>query len=119
MFMYSCYQNLAPSSHPTELRVDEIASRHAFLLWNPPILEDQNGVIRSYTLNITEENTGTVFQITTSGTEILLDFLHPAYTYTCAVAAVTIAPGPYSQPLVITTTPDGMFQLLGFIQLCP
>ena len=40
--------------------------------------------------------------------------LHPHYTHTFAVTAVTIRPGPYSEPQAITTPEDCKFLFLTF-----
>jgi hypothetical protein len=43
-----------------------------------------------------------------SSTERLVDSLHPHYSYHCAVAAVTIAEGPFSSNVTVTTVQDGI-----------
>ena len=78
------------------------------LMWQNPPLEDQNGIIRLYFINITEEETGRQFQLTSSAPHILVEFLHPFYTYVCTVAASTVDIGPYSPPLTVTTLEAGM-----------
>ena len=65
-------------------------------------------MIRVYTLNITEENTGSQRQLNSSSTSQRVQSLHPYYNYTCVVTAVTVAAGPYSQPLTITTSEAGV-----------
>ena len=78
------------------------------LVWQDPPPEDQNGIIRIYFINITEEETGRHFQLTSSAPHILVEFLHPFYTYVCTVAASTVNIGPYSPPLIVTTLEAGM-----------
>ena len=45
----------------------------------------------------------------TSDTSISLNDVHPHYTYTVVVAAVTIAIGPFSTEQSITTPQDGNY----------
>ena len=50
-------------------------------------------------------------QFTSVETQIALQFLHPYYNYTCVVAAVTVATGPSSTELTVTTLQDGMYEM--------
>lgn len=90
-----------PSSPPFELSASLINSNSFLLSWREPLPEDQNGIIRHYLINVLEENTGREINMTSVATEILLEFLHPFYNYTCIVAAVTVGVGPYSNPITI------------------
>ena len=76
-------------------------------MWEPP--KDPNGNIREYRVNITEEETGRMFQLITSTTSITVGSLHPYYTYNCTVVAVTIGPGPFSTVITVRTAEDGRF----------
>ena len=76
--------------------------------WEPPPLADQNGVIRSYIVNISVAETGSSFQQTSETTALYISNLHPFYTYTLTVAAVTIGPGPYGLVLTVQMPEDGM-----------
>ena len=76
-------------------------------MWEPP--EDPNGDIREYRVNVTEEETGRMFQLTSNTTSIAIGSLHPYYTYNCTVVAVTIGPGPFSTVITVRTAEDGMF----------
>lgn len=60
-----------------------------------------------YLISVTENETGITFQVNTTQTSIIFIALHPDYTYLCIVAAVTIAPGPYSNTVVVITDPGG------------
>ena len=70
--------------------------------WDHPPEDLHHGVIRYYQLNITEQDTGRVFQLTSEDTEITIGPLHPHYIYHCAVSAVTVDEGPYITITVIT-----------------
>ena len=75
--------------------------------WSQPLPEEQNGIIRSYLVNITVSDTGQHIQLTTNNTTITAENLHPFYNYHCSVAAVTIALGPYTEAHVLQTPQDG------------
>ena len=98
----------APSSSPVMLTFNNITESRFSLVWQDPPPEDQNGIIRIYFINITEEQTGRHFQLTSSIPHILVEFLHPSYTYECTVAASTVDIGPYSPPVILTTLESGM-----------
>ena len=98
---------LAPSSPPTEVSTSGTTSVGFALSWSHPPDVDWNGQIRHFLINITEENTGLEYQLTTVANEIEVNFLHPFYTYSCSVAAVTILSGPYSPPISLTTLSAG------------
>lgn len=59
-------------------------------------MEDQNGGIKEYKINITEVETGRTLHRMTPTTSITISSLRPYYNYTCYVAAYTIDSGPYS-----------------------
>ena len=69
-------------------------------------------MIRSYHINISVAETRSVFQLTSETTTQNISGLHPYYTYTLSVAAVTIGPGPYGLVLTIRMPEDGMGRLL-------
>ena len=70
-------------------------------------MEDRNGIIREYVINITEVNTGSIVQKVSTTNSLLLENLHPYYTYSVMVAAYTIESGPYSTAFLFTTAEDG------------
>ena len=86
----------APSAPP--LNLDGFAVDHTSisLSWNPPPFILRNGIITEYQINITERETGLVFQYSTMDTSIVITSLHPDYIYDCIVAAFTVALGPFS-----------------------
>ena len=47
------------------------------------------------------------FQLMSTATTVVASTLHPYYTYSFTVSAVTVGEGPYSQPLSIQTLEDG------------
>ena len=77
------------------------------LSWSAPPLRDQNGLIRHYRVRCIHQGGGDFEILTDLSTERLIAGLHPFYNYTCSVAAVTVAPGPYSLTVLVTTLEDG------------
>ena len=106
---YSFYLPLftAPSSAPLNPTWQVTSSRTVNISWYPPPLEDQNGIIRYYSIRITEIDTGYIFEVESNFTWIFLDFLHPYYTYTIQFSAVTVAQGPFGASIIFTTPEDG------------
>ena len=100
---------IAPSSPPSEIVYGQVISTGFVLSWNAPPPESHNGVIRHYIISCTEDETGAVFQRLTANStaERLIDSLHPFYSYTCSVAAVTVEEGPFSFNMTVTTAQDG------------
>ena len=96
-----------PSSAPVHLQGSALNSTTIQLQWRPPPLADQNGVIRSYYINISVAETGSIFRLTSVTTAVNISGLHPYYTYTITVAAVTIGPGPYGVAVTIRMPEDG------------
>ena len=77
------------------------------LTWQPPAPSNQNGIILHYVISVTEEETMRQFQLMSTSTTVVATALHPYYTYSFTVSAVTVGEGPYSQPLSIQTLEDG------------
>ena len=75
--------------------------------WSLPSTEQQNGIINYCIVSVTEVDTGVVFELTSNATWLYLDFLHPHYTYTFRIAAVTVAQGPFSSEYNVTMPEDG------------
>ena len=109
----------APCSPPLDVAATNIDSSSFFLSWRSPPSEDHNGIIRHYIINITEENTGGMFQIQTFEMHTLLNSLHPFYNYTCIVTAVTVENGPYSMEILTTTLQDSKYsKTMGTLLYC-
>ena len=103
--------NIAPSSAPQNVTVTALSPYSIFLDWFPPPSNSQNGVIREYRVNVTEVETGTEFNLTTTATSITVPFLHPYYTYECVISAYTVATGPYAE-FTVMTPEDGTLNKL-------
>ena len=78
--------------------------------WQPPLTEDQNGVITGYVLNVTSLVTGETEELFTESTAYILGSVSPYTLYSAAVAAKTDAGrGPFSVSISVQTLEDGMF----------
>ena len=89
----------APSGFPHSISHLPSDSRTLRLFWNPPPLEQQNGVIVRYSINIMEVETKELRHFLTrdSSTTFVVPNLHPYYNYNYTVAAFTSAgSGPQS-----------------------
>lgn len=75
--------------------------------WHPPIAEQRNGIIRGYTVTLIEVDTGVTTVISSNSTQVVLQDLHPFFTYNCTVAASTVLMGPFSNTVKITMPEDG------------
>ena len=102
---------LVPRGYPQALTGEAGSSRSTLLSWQPPIESEQNGVITSYTITLTDSRSSQVIQRTvpSSQTSLTVDSLLPFTTYSCSIAASTsVGLGPFSTFLSITTLEDGM-----------
>ena len=106
--MYLCFF-LAPAASPTNIAGHAADSTTILLSWNPPPAGDQNGIIRNYTIGVTEQDTGREFSLVSGDTHEILGSLHPSYTYAVIISAVTVASGPYSTPLAVQTEEDSEY----------
>lgn len=96
----------APASAPLGIAAATVTSTGFLLSWSGPPVQDHNGVIRNYSIIIRELNTGNTVNLVSQTTNQLFDSLQPYYNYSVQVAAVTVAPGPFSPAFVITTLED-------------
>ena len=99
--------HVAPSAPPQNVQKTAITSTSASLNWQPPPLDQQNGIITYYMVFLDEHETGLKFTVNTSATEVNLSDLHPFYTYDITVAAVTVEVGASSVVISVKTLEDG------------
>ena len=101
----------APSGPPQTLRAVAISSTSIRLTWTAPLPEEQNGVIVSYRITVTDVESREVVQQTSSSASLLIvDSLNPYHTYQCSIAATTIAVGPEAF-VEVTTFQEGNYFL--------
>ena len=101
-----------PSGPPLNFCIDATTPRTLHFSWEPPLLEQQNGVIVGYTVNIVSDDYSMMFQLYSDdhATNLSATIFKPYTVYRCAVAAFTTPGiGPYSNEAVILTPEDGKF----------
>ena len=98
---------IVPSAPPTFIQVTAVDSETLLLSWSPLAPEHQNGIIRGYVINITAIESGQQLQFTSNTTSLVIDDLHPYYTYNCIVAAFSIGTGPFSEISRVQLPEDG------------
>lgn len=98
-----CY--IAPIGAPFNVVVMEnsISASSFSLQWQSPPDMQLNGILIGYLVMVVEVNTGTTYTNLTSTPSIVIDSLHPYYTYICSVAAVTVTTGPFSENITVQT----------------
>ena len=97
----------APSAAPLNVIANSVLSRSFILSWQLPLSGSLNGVLTGFRIAIMENQTGNVFYNSTYNTSFTLNNLHPFHTYHCAVAAVTVSVGPFSDVTTVQTAQDG------------
>ena len=103
-----CLPFTAPSGPPQSFQAVAISSTSIRLTWAAPLPDEKNGVIVSYTITVTDVESGEVVQQTSSSASLLIvGSLNPYHTYQCAVAATTVATGPEAF-IEVTTFQEGM-----------
>ena len=107
VILLTVYFPTAPNGAPRNLSGVSSSSRRIYLTWHPPPEALTNGIIREYYVNVTDTVTGEV-QLLSSQSEVLeITNLHPYYTYKVAVAAYTVALGPFTDQITVQTLEDG------------
>ncbi len=67
-------------------------------------------MIIQYTINVTVQETGEHFQLTSETTYLEVTNLRPYRTYVCVIAAATsVGLGPFSSTVVVQTPEDGEY----------
>ena len=101
-----------PHAPPQNIQSSVTGSRTVVISWDPPLFEDQNGIITYYLLLISEEQfnvSDRVINTTSDANTYTVTELEEYDNYTCRVAAATrIGPGPYSAPIEFSTPQDGI-----------
>ena len=84
-----------------------VNSTSIFVSWQPPPVQYHNGIIRMYTIRITEIETNTILTVNSQNISTVVTSLHPNYHYAISVTAVTVLPGPFSSSITLQTHQDG------------
>ena len=94
LLIYTCnVHTTVPSSPPNDVIVMIQSSSMVFVTWSAPDKNQQNGLIQYYVLSLVEEETGLLQEHTSTGNNIMLVHLHPSFTYTMNISAVTVGVG--------------------------
>ena len=95
---------IAPSSPPQGIEVSSFSSNFVNLSWSSPRPEHRNGIITGYVINVTLEDTGASYQLTSQTTQLTVESLVPNGLYAFAVAAQTsVGTGPFSMTIMQRT----------------
>lgn len=106
---------IAPTAAPSGLNGYDVDSTSIFLSWLPPPVQHHNGIIRMYTINLYEVETGITITTTSLNTSAVVSSLHANYNYTVTVSAVTVSPGPFSTSVNIQTPEDSRLPAMNSI----
>ena len=119
-FMYSdcCSLHSAPTGPPLNVDATPVNSTSVTISWNPPALENQNGVITGYVINLTlTVGSGDISQYSSSSDNITVGSLHPFTTYDFTVAAQTsVGTGPYTTSSTVMTPEDGIYSITDLVK---
>lgn len=99
--------HVVPSGVPVNVSAVAVTPRTIQVAWDPLLTHERNGLVLYYVVMVTVEQTHFTFTLNVTSTSISIPDLHPSYSYSIEVAAVTINVGPFSEPLIVTTPDDG------------
>ena len=100
------FLHTAPWQAPKDVMVEVEGPHTVNITWLPPPSQ-HNGVIRLYLVNVSRIGSAGQLTYNSSSTFLLLADLVAYNTYLVRVAAVTIAPGPYSETVHAATPEAG------------
>ena len=109
MYLALCiFLSTVPSGTPLDIVAQVNSSRVILVQWNPPQLQEQNGVIVGYKINVTSIVGGERFSYETTELSLIVVGLTPHTTYECIVAAMTnVGAGPFSGIVTVQTSEEG------------
>ena len=97
-----------PNSPPQNFQGTAVSSRSISLNWDSPLLEDQNGIIIGYIINVTLVETEENFNLFSNSNNITVGLLRPYSTYRLKIAGQTVVGiGTFSVAITIRTPEDG------------
>ena len=100
-------ESSVPTGPPQDVVANSTDPSTLSISWAAPPEEQQNGLIQIYNISIIEIETMTFFQFITMEESIEIPDLHPYYSYSYSVSAVTeVGEGPYSVVALIRM-PEG------------
>ena len=97
-----------PSGPPQNVISESNSSRSIYVHWDPPPVEQHNGIITEYIVNITPINGEETLQFYTAHLFLDVVGLLPHTTYECTVAAMTsVGAGLFSAISTVQTYEEG------------
>ncbi len=114
------YLNTVPSGPPQDLEGTALSANGIEIAWTAPKPEDQNGILKNYFITVTEAETGTIIEFENDPIELFLivNSLHPYYTYQCSVVAATVVgAGPAMEVTVVTHEQGTITSILVLIRI--
>ena len=106
----SCYNSTVPNSSPQSVVVKSNNQTSLNVSWQPPMEIDHNGLIISYVINYTREESSYVMIVNVTGTTYTISELVAFTEYSVRVAAVNInGTGPFSDAVTGKPGGDGEF----------
>lgn len=120
--MHIFFTFTVPSGIPLHFTVEMALARSVFLSWDPPMVQDRNGIIRGYEIELSsnvQEHLQT-FSVDSRNETLLINgtFIKPFKRYFCRIAAFTaVGTGPLSELITVQTLEDGKvyFSLLLYL----
>lgn len=108
--MHVSFDPAVPSGSPERFSGTALSSDRIVLTWDPPLMQNRNGIIRDYIINVTALDTEENSQYVTSDHNLTLDSLIPFSSYAFIIAARTlVGAGPFSTVITIRTLEDGEY----------
>ena len=99
---------LVPSGAPQNLSGVPGVIRQIVLHWQPPLLENRNGIITGYIVNVTAMTSGEMVQLMSTTSSITVSSLSPFTVYICTIAATTrVGSGPFTDEFMVQTLEEG------------
>ena len=99
--------SLAPSAPPQNVSAVNGSSTSLKVSWTPPPTLDQNGIIRNYTVAYNRSSgSPSELNVASNNNNVTLSGLQKFVKYTVTVRAVTVADGPPSSPITVSTDQD-------------
>ena len=104
----------APIGEPVNVTALFVGPTSIHISWDHPPEDTHYGMIREYRINVTELETGAMFNASTHSetTELAVNSLHPFYTYTFVIVPVTVDVGTNHSSITIRTEETGVAILM-------
>ena len=93
------------------ITVTVVSSVAISVTWEPPLAQDQNGIITSYIIQLYDTVNGqtTLYEREGHHSQLVIDVLHPYYVYDVSMAAKTVELGPFSASQSVQTFQDSKY----------